>query len=137
MTPLTNELFRENVHDIITWARDIAQASQGEYAEDKVLDAITQGGSAAWLVNDPDTNEYCGLCVAALNQYIEGRVLVVWGVAGVSHGMWQDFTEHWDRAAQENDCVAWEAKGRRGFLKTLAPHGVVEKYVTMRKTIKT
>ena len=134
MTPLTNELYIELMPQLVEWGQQIADASNGEYACDKVMNAIGNGDCAVWLVTDDD-GQYTGMCCAGLKQYVEGRVVVVWGVAGVSGGQWEKFAQHWDRVCAENDCVAWEAIGRRGFIKTLAPYGVKEKYVTMRRTI--
>lgn len=129
----TNEFLFEHKETFLSWFIDVARSSGDEFQWGAIPRSINNGDLDAWVAMDGD--ELMGFIAGSIAQYANGDTFVVSAAAGTTKGMYAHFDKLLVEIAEANNCVAYEARGRRGWLRAFKQAGAVEKYTTVRREL--
>ena len=129
----SNEFLFEHKELFLGWFAEVAEASGGEFTWGAIPRSINSGDLDAWVAMDGD--ELMGFIAGTVAQYANGDTFVVSAAAGRTNGMYEHFDDLLVELAKANGCVAYETRGRRGWLRAFRNKGMVEKYVTLRREL--
>jgi hypothetical protein len=130
----TPEHFRENMDKYVTWFQQIADASGGEFKWNHIPRSVDSGDLEAWGILED--GELIGFMCGQIIPRHSGHVFSVVGLAATGENAdWQEFDNILTEICKVNDCVAFEARGRRGWLRSFKKYGWKEKYTVLRKEI--
>ena len=130
----TDELLEIHGSSVGQSCMDIAATTGGQNSGHKLLTMLDDEELRGWIIlNEED--EYRGFICGAVSHYENGKTYTFVGAEGISEGRIDEFDHFCISVAAHYDCVAYEIKGRRGFLKLLAKYGMKEEYVVMRREL--
>ena len=93
-----------------------------------MLRDLMEERSQLWVIG-----QFKAVCITQIVVRATSKALWVYYVAGDDMEDWlSDLVALLRRFGKEKECGSIEFSGRRGWLKTLAPHGFKEALVTMR-----
>lgn len=117
---------------VVRWTDRIARSSSGQFDTDVLLDAVSTGGHSAFYYCTDDDNPK-GIIYSTVVNHLSGNTLTVVGAAGdgAVEDDWADLTTLFNDLAKSLDCVDFEIRGRRGFMRVFKPLGWEEKYTVI------
>ena len=107
----------------------------GRFEKIDLVNDILTGKATLWTVMDEeDDNKIYGVIFTELSYYPRQKMLSISFAAGDNLESWIDESlevlENW---AVDNECVAMEITGRRGWVKKLKSHNWQEEFVIVKK----
>ncbi len=136
MTDPLDELTQTFMTDITVCMYQIAEATSGETTYNGILKALQNGDVGCKLIFDgEDDTTFMGMILYDVVDYADGKCLVVSAAAGRLESRYEEIQDLLNTLARNYECVAWEIKGRRGWVRAFKKFGAVEKMVTIRKEI--
>ena len=98
--------------------------SHGRFEKiDLVNDILTNRASLWTVVDEEDNNKVYGIIFTELSNYPRKKMLSISFASGDNLESWiEESLEVLENWAVDNDCVAMEITGRRGWVKKLQSH---------------
>ena len=130
----TEELLAVHGADVGRSCIEIAAQTGGKNDSHHLLGLLDDEVLRGWIVLNED-DEYRGFICGQVSRYETGKVYTFNGAAGITEKRVEELDLFFVSVATHYDCVAYEIKGRRGFLKLFAKFGMKEDYVSMSREL--
>jgi len=113
----------------------LVPTSNGRFEKIDLVNDILVGKATLWTVmNEEDDNKIHGIIFTEVTTYPRKKMLTITFASGDNLESWiEESLEVLENWAVDNECVAMEITGRRGWLKKLKSHNWKEEFVIVKK----
>ena len=121
--------------DIDKYIDKLVPTSHGRFEKIDLVNDILTGRASLWtVVDEEDNNKVYGIIFTELSNYPRKKMLSISFASGDNLESWiEESLEVLENWAVDNDCVAMEITGRRGWVKKLQSHNWQEEFVIVKK----